>query len=222
MQKRTFFILSGLVAMSLLLLVTACQESENVSDVENYVSEAIYEMERNSRCGQGGCYEFVFPITVDFPDGTQVDAESYEDLRDLIRGWRQSNPEADERPRLGFPLEVTTAEGEIITVEDRIELRRLMSNCRRPMGPRRPGHHGAPCFRLVYPLTIALPDGAEVEVEGPRHMKTTVRRWRAENRGSTERPEFVFPIEVEAEDGTMLTVESKEALIELKESCSDS
>lgn len=217
--------------MNLILLVglfatftfTSC-EKENISqdDVENYVDRSIFELQSKANCGKFGCYEFIFPISIQFEDGSTVEVEDYASLKDVLKTYREENPDA-ERPSLVFPLSVTTEEGEIVVVENKEEMMELRQACRKSFFKRH-GHKGHRframfCFKPVFPLTIVFPSGEEEEVAGPREMRILLHAWKRANRDAEERPEIQFPVDVTLEDGTVMTVESKDALKDLKDSC---
>lgn len=82
--------------------------------------------------GQHGlkCFDIVFPITVQFPDGTTAEAADRQALHQLIRTWKQNNPGATERPQIVFPLTVKMDDdGSLVTVNSPEELRRLKQDC---------------------------------------------------------------------------------------------
>lgn len=208
---------------------TAC-ETENVAADEEYVAlftdQAVFEVQKEGNCGKFGCFEFVFPITLNFADGSTAEVGSYEDMRAAIGEWKSANPEATERPTLSFPLEVMTDSAEVITINSREEMRDLARKCRREYYGRHNhrSHRGKGdrCFELVYPITLVFPDESESEATDSRTLKELLRSWRLNNPGSTERPELKFPLTVKLEDGSQVTVESREALGELKDTCSAS
>lgn len=206
------------------LFLAGCEKNTTTTssdEVDNYTDLAMFEMRERAGCGGGGCYEFVFPITVVFPDETTAEVEDYEGLRSAIYDWKEANPDATERPTFSFPLEVVGEDGEVISVEDQAALLELRRECRRSFGKHRPGKGARHCFTLVFPLDVAFPDSTTASAETPRALQELLREWRRNNQGAEERPELVFPLTVEMEDGTQTEVESKEALVALKESCSD-
>lgn len=206
-----------------LFLFTACDQEEfsTSSETENFVFNTIEDMETRAACGRLGCYEFVFPVSVDFPDNTTQEVESYEELRESVRAWYEANGrDTLARPTLSYPIEVVSEEGEFISVDNAQDLFQLRRDCRRQNRPHRPRVH-KPCFTLVYPLSIEFPDGTSTEVENRRQAQLTVRAWKAANRDSEERPTLAYPLSVEFTDGTVLEVASAEALKELKETCND-
>lgn len=213
--------------MALLLLpaffFTACEKSDlaTTEEVDNYVVSAITDMETDARCGRHGCYEFVFPIVIVLPDGSEVSADSYEALRTAIKSWREANPDAEGRPQLAFPLDVLSEDGEVISVDSREALLELRKECRR-QNPR-PGHGplAKACFRIQYPLTVALPNGTQVTFPGPQELKQAARRWCNAYPRNCKRPQLVFPVTVVFRDGTTVEAQSKQALKALKDACQD-
>ena len=219
-MKFCFIAFAAFCTMS---LVTSCSDSEgDAVSVENFVGEAEFALGAEGKIGRRGCYEFVFPITIDFPDETSATVDSYENLRETLRAWKEDNPDADERPMLAYPIELMTEEGDLISVADRSELRDLRRACRRAHfdGRWRPGKffRGA-CFKPVLPVTIEFPDGSTVEVASRSELKDALRTWKQENPDAEERPQVQYPITVEYDDGTQVEVGSKEELVELKEDC---
>jgi len=228
MRNSVFPSLLMMVLISIALF-SSCEKdgdlTSSVVDIDNYVDSTMYDMQRDANCGRFGCYELVFPISLNFPDGSTVEVDSYEDLRETLYAWKEANPEADTRPELAFPIDLLTEDGEVVTVESREELGELRRACRRDYwrnhGPR--GHRNRPmfCFKPVFPLSLAFPDGTTAEAADRKEMKDLLRSWKSANPESEERPELVFPIEVEYEDGTTTTANSAEELAALKEECAE-
>ena len=160
------------------------------------------------------CFTLVYPVTVVFPDGTTAEADGPEALRQLIADWRMANPDSEDRPSFQFPVEVELPNGNVISVENAQMLAQLRANCHTHCRPR--PHH---CFRFVYPLSIAFPDGNTVEVGGPLQMRQAIRAWHQNNPDAEDRPELVFPIQVELEDGEIATVENADQFQSLLDSC---
>ncbi|MFK7933675.1 MAG: hypothetical protein AB8G22_09200 [Saprospiraceae bacterium] len=187
--------------------------------VQNFTEESIDVIERSAESGQMGCFEFVFPITINFPDESAAEVNSYEELRETISNWReaQGDEEIEGRPQLAFPLEVLNEAGEVISIAEKAELRTLRRECRsdRPNG----SHQCGRCFSIVYPVTISFPDETTAEAEDRRTFKQLVREWKRANPDTEERPALIFPITVELEDETTVEINSVEELQALKESC---
>src|SRR5688572_23128877 len=117
-----------LLAITAGFFFTACEKEDTAADVENYVLQSMYEIEERSGTGMAGCYELVFPVTVQFPDSTTQEVADYDALKLAIREWFEANggrPRPHFRPHLVFPFDVITEEGEVITVTNLAELMEL-------------------------------------------------------------------------------------------------
>ena len=220
--------ISVFFALMLGIVFVSCEkpDQERTEDeLLSYLDESLFNIQDRGNIGRNGCYELVFPVTVLFEDETSQEVNDYSELRDAIRTWKENNPDATERPSLAFPIEVISDEGELISVTNEEELLALREDCPRGFF-NKPGHHGhrhrcKPCFNIVFPISISFPDDSVEEVANRMELKQTIRAWKAENPDAEERQEVVFPIEVELEDGTVVTINSKEELEELKDSCSE-
>lgn len=216
MQNR-FLIFTLSLLMGSGLLLTSCSEEVSVDEVivGEFVNGSMDKFHRICRTGKFGCYDFVFPITVAFSDGSTASGDDASALRQAIREWKEANPDSSSRPDIIFPIEVTTEDGEVISVADYSELRELARECRRSYRP------GADiCFNLIYPVEIEFPDGSILEAATRIALKTAVREWK--QNGGEGKPSLVFPVEVGYEDGTTASAASKEELRALREECSES
>ncbi len=80
--------------------------------------------------------------------------------------------------------------------------------------------HGGPngalgrpgCLRLIFPLTVDLPDGTTAEVGNRLELRRLLKEWRDDNPGSEDRPRIAFPHDIELPDGSVVTVSTPEQL----------
>ncbi|MCB0525234.1 MAG: hypothetical protein H6576_14555 [Lewinellaceae bacterium] len=82
--------------------------------------------------GQHGlsCFTIVFPITIEFPDGSTAEANDRMELHQLIRVWHHNNPGVDQRPKFVFPITVKmTDDDSLVTLNSADELRALKESC---------------------------------------------------------------------------------------------
>ena len=201
---------------------TSCQKEDDVTEVENFVLQSMMGLENDCAAGRAGCYELVFPITLQFSDSSLVSVNNYDELKQAIREWIIANggrPKPWNRPTLVFPIQVINEAGEIITVETQEELRELKALCTPGPGGHGGGHHHGPCFTLVFPITLSFPDSTQVTVNSKEEMREAIHAWKEANPGTPGRPDFVFPFTVELKDGTQVIVNTKEELRALKEDC---
>ncbi len=217
---------------------TACQEEDSIMTTENFVLQSTKGIEDQCGAGRAGCYELVFPITLQFADSTTAVVNNYDEMKLAIRTWFEANgsgngngghhggghhgnggPSGLGRPIIVLPFQVITETGEIVTIETIEQLREIRALCN-PGGPGgQGGPGGEPCFTLNFPLTISFPDGTQVVVNTKEEIKAAARAWNMNNPGLHTRPVFVFPITVTLRDGTILVVNSSEELVALKAEC---
>ncbi len=214
----TFMVLSFFA-----LAFTACETEETAQliDTQEFTDGAINGLQK-SAIGKNHCLEFVFPIGIEFNDGTTVDVDSYESLKDTIKGWLQANElerSRDNKPDLIYPIQVVNQEGEVVDVASQEELVALKEECQSSRGDRQGrGGRGFKCFSLVYPITITIGDESQT-FEDKQTLKQAVRAYKEEAGEDAERPSLVFPVTVELEDGTQQDISSQEDLDALKEEC---
>ncbi len=235
---RTFiksFSLFAIVALA--GFFTSCQQEDGVTTIDNFVLQSTTGMEDQCGAGAAGCYELVFPVTIQFSDSTTTVVGSYAELKQAIRDWFVANDVNPghgghhgghhggviNKPTLVLPIQVINDAGEIITIETVEELKELRALCNPGQGgPGNggPGHHGGePCFTINFPLTVSFPDSTQVVVNSNEELKAATRTWNQNNPGQHARPEFVFPITVTLSDSTQVVVNSREELRALKEDC---
>lgn len=159
------------------------------------------------------CFDLVYPITLEYPDGTTAEAESVEALRDILMDWRQNNPDATEGPNLVFPVDVSLRNDTVVTIDGPEGLRTLAARCHQIQHIRR-------CFDIVYPISISLPDGTITEVADGEALHDLISQWRENNPDATDHPGFVFPIEVELRNGNVISIDNQEELRRLRRRCS--
>lgn len=233
---------------SLAVFMTSCSDDSSVVDtetVENFVDQSVYSFQEEGNVGKFGCYEFVFPISIDYPDGTSESVDDYETLRTNLKDWIEANAEDldlperdssrrhrfgytadipwDQLPSLAYPIEVLSSEGEVSSISTREELFELKKECRKDFyGNRgRHDHHkGDRCFALVYPVTLILPDESTITGDDADDLKEQLRAWKETYDGERERPTLQFPVTVQLEDESTQEVATQEDLEALKETCS--
>ena len=115
------------------LFMVSCEkeiiETAEASLTENFVNQSVFEMQKMGNFGKFGCYEIVFPISIDFPDESTTSVESYEALRTTVMAWKENNTATEERPHLAFPIEVIAEDGTITSVEDFRAMGTLRMEC---------------------------------------------------------------------------------------------
>ena len=212
-----------LLAMITIGFTSCTKEDVSLIDVENFSDSSINEMQRGV-VGKNHCLEFIFPVTIAFIDESTASADSYENLHEIVSAWFESNDvekSRENKPDLVFPIQVVNQEGEIIDVEDNEALSALKSECpREGRGDKGRGGKGYKCFSLVFPVSLDIA-GEITSFEDRETFKSAIRAYKEEFGRDAERPELVFPVTVEYEDGTQVEVASQEEMQALKEDCKE-
>lgn len=201
------------LSMVLLLgiLMTACSTEDSNAD-ENVVAENF------GNGSEGACLELVYPLSYEFADGTLVEVESKEELREAKVTYKENNPGGKVRSQLIFPIEVVTAEGETIMLDSKEAFKELkVAEC----GERTKGSKGdrQKCFELVYPVSYVTEDGTVVSGESRKEVKEAIKAWKLENPTATERPDLQFPIQIINSEGETTDLSTAEELAALKADC---
>lgn len=80
------------------------------------------------------------------------------------------------------------------------------------------GRHG--CYDLIFPVTIKFTDGTTKTVTNQDSLRKAVKAWHlATGTTKRDRPGFVYPIQITAEDGSLITVNTDAELADLKAAC---
>ena len=239
-QKNWFLALMMILPM--MLLFTACEEEatgtvEEEMSTEELAIQAVVVMEESGEMGCGGCFTLVYPVTIILPDESEVMVFSREEIVDEVRAYLEANPpqnnrpwrlERGFRPEIAMPYDVQLEDGAILTIESREDLGIVLEDCgferNRPWRPGNWGNHGENgglnrCFNIVFPITLAFPDGTTVTVEDRAALREAIRTWREANPDVEGRPTLAYPYDVELQDGSVLTIASDEDRADLREVC---
>ncbi len=172
------------------------------------------------------CFDLVFPITFDMPDGTFITVESDEEEEWVeIKSWYDANPDSEEKPSMQFPVVIFFDE-ESITINNTEQMRAAYSECHSDREKRDGWGRRRDCFELVYPVTFIMPDGSSMTVtSNDNEGWTALKNWYEENPGYEEMmPEFQYPMDIvyqtEDEDSTV-TINNEEEMFAAKDECRD-
>ena len=216
-QFITFF------AIALLTITSCTKEEVNVVDIDNYTADAMYELERDGNAGRHGCFEFIWPLTIDFPDQTSISFDDYSSISEGIKRWKTANPDVEGRPQLSFPLEIMGPDGTVYTLDSKDELKKIVRRCARAYWNIKNlrGHFNTECYKVVLPVTIKFPSGRVVQFDTRVGLKSGLRAWKAEHPNAEEFPKLAFPVNVLIkETGNTVVIDSAADLVRLKETCS--
>lgn len=115
------------------------EEGEIIDIATQEELRAVYQECRRSGNGNRGnrghkgkgysCFSIVYPVTVDFPDGTSEMFEDRTTLKSAVKAYKEANPDAEERPIVAYPLTVEYDDGTQATVESKDALKELKEAC---------------------------------------------------------------------------------------------
>ena len=90
---------------------------------------------------------------------------------------------------------------------------RSLEDDRRPNRGRRRS-----CFRIVFPFSVTMPDATIITLES-KDDRSLIREWYVNNPDATQKPNLVFPIDIEYQDGELETITNREELLEARLGC---
>lgn len=212
-----------------LLTVFACSKTDS-TELEEQLDQTLYSIQERGGIGKFGCFELIFPVTIQFADSTTAEVASYDELKSTVKDWLSANGTQGNGhhhhhsiiPSFVYPISVLNETGDVITVQNDDELKDLRRSCNGSFGNN--GHHGHSnhlrCFDLVFPITISFPDGTTGTATDGTTLHTLVRDWKKNNPTVSGKPQFVYPITVQLKsDSSLVIVNSKDELKQLKKDC---
>lgn len=117
---------------------------------------------------------------------------------------------------LGFEVKLIGEEGSFTTEFNSAFFSvsgRYLEDDRRPNRGRRRS-----CFRIVYPFSVTMPDNSIITLE-EKADRVLIREWYANNPDATEKPNLVYPIEIEYQDGTVESINDRAELLVARAGC---
>jgi len=186
-------------------LFFSCQKSTTDNNDDAKLKQDIQE---NSN--EEPCFDFVYPVTYIMPDGTAITGNSKEELVQAIKSWYVANPGSKDKPTLQYPVDVNF-KGRIITIENDAGMKRIKSACE---------EEKEPCFTMVYPITLVMPDGTTITGNSREELGIAIRTWYAENPGIEVRPTTQYPVEVNFKE-RVITVNNDDEMKRIKEACKE-
>ena len=186
-----------LMLLGAVLAFTSCEQEEQllIEDFGPTADTILFNGRGPHSPGLRGlgdrCFELVFPVMVEFPDGAKKEVANKEEYHKAISTWRKNNPRVKGAPKIAFPYEVMLKDGTVTTIENMEDLKDLLDNCRPVRGP-----HTAPCYQVVFPVTLKFPDSTSKVVNSAEAFKAALEAWRAANANTNGHPTIAFPYSI--------------------------
>jgi len=236
---KKFFLNSNLIVLlALVILIGACnQETDELISEEDILGIRTIEMDENDLAlafanledvpfdaldveamqmnRAEKCFNFNYPVTVQFPDESIFTADSKEDLKAAIQAWREANPGIHKRPHLVYPVSLTMKDGTVLTINSTEEMRDVIRECARRWRHVRIWT----CVDLIYPVTLELPDETTLVVNSKEELKDAIAAWRENNTDMEGRPHIQFPFDVQLKNGEIITINNLDELKDLIKQC---
>ena len=171
------------------------------------------------------CFDIVYPITIQMPDGStlSIDGEEDTDL-EIVKNYYEEN-DTEEKPSMVFPITIITYEGVTKTISSEEEMSDAYRSCS-GRDRERDWDRERDCFELVYPVTYVLPDGSTIEISDEEDEAgwESLKSWYEANPESEERASLQYPVDIvyaseESEDGETVTINSEDEMMVAKEEC---
>ena len=171
------------------------------------------------------CFDIVYPITIQMPDGStlSIDGEEDTDL-EIVKNYYEEN-DTEEKPSMVFPITIITYEGVTKTISSEEEMSDAYRGCS-GRDRERDWDRERDCFELVYPVTYVLPDGSTIEISDEEDEAgwESLKSWYEANPEAEERPSLQYPVDIvyeseESEDGETVTINSEDEMMVAKEEC---
>ena len=157
------------------------------------------------------CFELVLPVSMTMPDGTTITVETEDDWA-LVKEWHLNNPEVEERGSLVYPVDIVYEDGTTFTINNEEEMRRAKIDCKDGQDKK--------CFEYTLPVSFTMPNEAIITI-ATKEDWSLIKEWYTENPGYEEKPSLNFPVEITFKDGTTLTVNNEEEMMEVHRDCHD-
>ena len=109
-----------------------------------------------------------------------------------------------------IPFNIVYRDNTTAVIKTAEDLRKANAKC---------GIDPTPCFDVVFPAKVKLPNGTVVEIRSADAFRELVEKWIKNNPLSTDRPEFVFPYRVKTRDGKTVIIKDKADFVKLLANC---
>lgn len=218
-QKFFKFTLFSLLLSAFLVGCDREEPEEMMADQSANYLRASSSSSMGGRADSVACFDFVFPILVQWPDGTTDTINSLPDLETLKDQLEDMDLDEIDLPSIIFPIQITLGDGTVKTLNSEEELMDLFYMC---YGDKDDDHDcddkdEDDCFEYLFPISFDLSDGTVQTVNNAGELETLEDAWEA----AGIEDEIIFPVDVKLKDGTIKSVTDEAELDALEDACED-
>ena len=209
MKKHIFLV------FALTVLIGSCQKEEVKIDQLDDVLESLELKNDGDRNEDGKCFYFLFPLSVNMPDGTIVSGNSRKELNKAVISWFKDNGRyKKEKISLHFPVQVNF-QGRTLTLDNQRQLERIRMACG---GDIEGDKDRMPCIEMLFPVSYLLPSGRTLTANNGEELRRMMTAWKEAHPDSRERPSLVYPVKVKFK-GKELTLNNEREMMRVREAC---
>ena len=167
----------------------------------------------------GPCIRILFPIMLNYPDGTGEEIADLQALRDAIDTWNIAHPDDTVKPEIAFPHEIELPNGSTVTVENKQQLEQFLRACREQR-PFIPNLLDNACYQVIFPVNIEFADGSSLEIAGYQAYLEFLIAWHRSHSMGDRPPHIAFPFDVLVNaTKKVVTIEDAKGLADIVARC---
>lgn len=201
----------------LILIFTGCTKEDFITGDNSASSFSLNTVVSSTKGndGENECFSFVYPIELNFGDGTTISVTSDEEFEAAIENWFATQGEKAEEPTLTYPVTVImTADAMERVLQDVEDLDDLLEAC---YGDEEDFEEYEDCFAFNYPLVLVDEMGNQITINTDKELYEAFEAADKEDREL----DFEYPFTVTLPDGEVLTVNDEDGMEELEDRCDD-
>jgi hypothetical protein len=215
-MKNLKFAQLGAFLLMFAVFFTACDEGNLLISIDSTENESLFLVFEDEDDVDLSCVEFVYPLTLNNPDGSTTIITDEAALVTTIEGVDQNAP----LPTLVFPIQIIDENDLPKTITTEEELCEIFIECLMDDFDDCDCEDEEECFEINYPITLILPDGTQVVVNDDDQLETTIDNYYNTNPNDTGEVDVVYPVNVTMlEDGSVVTINNESDLDAVFESC---
>ena len=169
-------------------------DANSEEELERLYEELCHDQDDDGEHEEEECFEYVYPISFEMPDGSTITGDNEEAIERQIEEWYEINGDVDLDPELVYPVQIIFGD-RIFDANSEEELERLYDElCHDEEDDGE--HEEEECFEYVYPISFEMPDGSTITGDNEEEIERQIEEWYEINGENDQRPELVFPVQI--------------------------